>query len=63
MASVPVDIEGPRPDFDQFDAECLRDWGFTLKETYKLTLRFYKGELFSMSPSPQGFYLLVGQAL
>ena len=43
--SVPIDIEDPRNDFEEFDAEFLRDWGFTLKETYKLTLRFYKGKL------------------
>jgi len=28
----------------EFDLEFLETWGFTLKDTYKLTLRFYKGE-------------------
>jgi hypothetical protein len=29
---------------DDFDAQFLRDWGFTLRDTYRLTLRFYKGK-------------------
>ncbi len=29
-----------------YDLEFLQTWGFTLRNTYKLTLRFYKGKIF-----------------
>jgi hypothetical protein len=43
MSSVPIDIEEPQPDFEDFDVQFLKDWGFSLRETYRLCLRFYKG--------------------
>lgn len=33
---------GVSPEEDALELEALRDWGLPLKETYKLTLRFYK---------------------
>jgi len=44
MTSIGIDLEDSRTDFDELDVQFLRDWGFTLKDTYKLTLRFYKGK-------------------
>ena len=45
MSSVEIiDLEDSRTDYDALDVKFLREWGFTLKDTYKLTMRFYKGK-------------------
>ena len=60
MASVPVNLEESKPQSENptvktdnemsedFEAQFLKDWGFSLRDTYKLTLRFYKGKKISL---------------
>ena len=57
MASIPIETIVPTANVpangdsanigtaEDFDAQFLRDWGFTLRDTYRLTLRFYKGKV------------------
>ena len=57
MASVPVHIEDANPPIEKLtvkidpentaedlEGQFLKEWGFSLRDTYKLTLRFYKGK-------------------
>jgi hypothetical protein len=58
MASVPINIEEANPQSENvtsvakidpqgaqdLEAQFLKEWGFSLRDTYKLTLRFYKGK-------------------
>ncbi len=60
MASIPIETITPTENVpangdsaksgtaEDFDAQFLRDWGFTLRDTYRLTLRFYKGKVLKL---------------
>ncbi len=60
MASIPIETITPTENVPangdsansetvvDFDAQFLRDWGFTLRDTYRLTLRFYKGKVLKL---------------
>jgi hypothetical protein len=48
MSTFPVEIEEGKTlieaNPEDFDSEFLKLWGFTLRDTYRLALRFYKGK-------------------
>ena len=63
MASVPITIDESSPPIENLavkidpynttedlEAQFLKEWGFSLRDTYKLTLRFYKGKHWCFLP-------------